>query len=279
MVSNYRRKRSGAGAAPFSFVPGRFAVVVTALMALLGLGVTTSSTATAAATGPPANARIVNAANPVHGFRQASPTAEIVRVINPGTPVVVLCQDTGSMTSHGNIWDLILNPSGSGLDSFVLDYYVSTPNKGSFSPGFNRCGVLPPGAVTSPALTMEWRVAVASIGQTRAPDGVFWGGNCDHFAAYINGLASSGYASAHDHYLSLKRRGLIHTGSPPPWASLVFSDWIDPTTGKNLGHVAFSNGDGQIITTPSAPGQPVVKKPLSYMGRNVSWAWPAFFAS
>lgn len=65
-----------------------------------------------------------------------------------GRRVDVLCQETGvtltiheegSVATHDNIWDEVIDPPAPEGVAFVSDYFVSTPGDGHFSPDLPGC--------------------------------------------------------------------------------------------------------------------------------------------
>ncbi len=218
---------------------------------------------------------IVNAANAVHAYQQQTPTSSRIFDLAPGQNINILCQDYGVTTAHGtNIWDLIRNPySLTGADGWISDYYASTPNFNAFSPGLPRCFAPlpppPPGGPGSLQILMAISRAAAQIGRVYQPDGrTPWACWCDHFAAFVYGRASSGYSSAQAHYSDLLHRGMVHYDRNPPTGALVFYDYPN-------GHVVFSLGSGNIITTPSCGTlNPVYQTTFGHFNRFLGWSWP-----
>ena len=80
------------------------------------------------------------------------------------------------------------------------------------------------------------------------PDGRAWACECSHLTAFAYGLDSSKFATATLQYNYMLKRGLIHFTGPPPPGSLVYYNISPPD-----GHVVFSLGGGNIITTPYNP--------------------------
>jgi Bacterial SH3 domain len=64
-----------------------------------------------------------------------------------GTHVTIACQTMGAMVIRSAVWDQVSSP----IAGYVSDWYVSTPNVGSFSPGYRVCSAAPPGPVSPPA--------------------------------------------------------------------------------------------------------------------------------
>jgi hypothetical protein len=64
-------------------------------------------------------------------------SASVTHVILDGTEVDVVCQATGDLVSNGsassNIWDRQTD------GSWVSDFYIDTPNIGTWSPPIPRC--------------------------------------------------------------------------------------------------------------------------------------------
>ncbi len=59
------------------------------------------------------------------------------------TTVTVLCQATGTSVNGSDIWDEISGHFADGLTwGWVSDYYVSTPNVGTYSPGLGVCPII-----------------------------------------------------------------------------------------------------------------------------------------
>jgi surface antigen/uncharacterized protein YraI len=79
-----------------------------------------------------------------------------------GASVNVACQTQSASVVHGSaIWDKLDN------GSFVSDYFVDTPNVGSFTASIARCNVPPPStAPTAPPGSSQYRIY-------NAPGGVF----------------------------------------------------------------------------------------------------------
>ena len=110
------------------------------------------------------------------------------------------------------------------------------------------------------------------VGSQYEPDGVTpWSGNCDHFAAFVYGLPYSGYASAQAHFKDLQQRGMVHTDTNPPLGALVFFAISMP-----YGHVAFSYGNGNLISTPASKTQAVYKTTIAGFRNYEGWSWPYF---
>jgi cell wall-associated NlpC family hydrolase len=81
-------------------------------------------------------------------------------------------------------------------------------------------------------------------------------------------MANSGYNTALEHASSLTDRGLLHAGDlAAPFGALVFYN----TAGG--GHVAFSLGQRQIITTPAKSGQSVYQTTIDHFPAYLGWSW------
>lgn len=116
--------------------------------------------------------------------------------------------------------------------------------------------------------------AASQVGQTTQPAGSEfagrpWAGYCEHFVGWVYGRWASGHATAIAHYNYLNGLGMIHPGdtNPPPGALVFYNLGAD-------GHVAYSFGGGQIITTPAAAGQAVYVTTVGHFGNYLGWSYP-----
>jgi surface antigen len=60
-----------------------------------------------------------------------------------GAAITILCQTRGGLVGNSTIWDLISGQAHDGSARYIPDYYASTPNDGTFSPGIAQCGSPP----------------------------------------------------------------------------------------------------------------------------------------
>lgn len=223
---------------------------------------------------------VTNTHNPVHTYNRPDPTSGVFRSLSRGTPIDIVCQDYGTVTRGSNIWDQL---TGQG---WMSDAYSSTPVYNGFSPGIPRCGIptiappTPSGGPSAFQLIGALARAAAQVNQAYQPGGVKpWACACDHFVGYVYGRTASGHNTAMDHYHFLLNLGMIHTDSDPPGGSLVFYGITLPG-----GHVAFSLGGGNIITTPWDPNaarEPkcqavgvVYETNLNHFDKYLGWSWP-----
>jgi len=134
---------------------------------------------------------------PATGYRVTATAGLIVRAgpgtgyasrgaLPYGTIVTIDCQTQGERIGTSPVWDRILGP----IAGYVADWWISTPNVGTYSPGL---GVCPGGvAIVPPGLPPTGKAALNSIGQVIArmivSTGCGWGD-----ADYIVLAAKSGY--------------------------------------------------------------------------------------
>lgn len=290
MFRNNLDKRSGAGAAPFSFGrPSQFVLGLTVVMAVILAPLATVPLAQAEA-----DLRIVTTGGPVHSYNRPDPTSGIVRTLSNGTGIHGICEDHGKITTvngvQSDIWVLLLNPNGNGLDSWVSAFRVSVSHPTAIGPELQMCGVTTSPSVSNfPAAIGAMSAlsrAAGQIGHTNTPLAAppqpyhTWAGWCSNFTAYINGLDHSGFNTAIEQWLGSVAAGVAHPGDAvAPFGALVFFDSV--IGGKNVGHVAFSIGGGQLISTPAVAGQPVYLTTVAAFQRFLKlkgWAYPYFRA-
>jgi surface antigen/uncharacterized protein YraI len=160
------------------------------------------------------------------------------------TSITISCQTTGATVDGSAIWDQI----GSGR--YVSDYWVNTPNFGTYSPGLAVCAGTPAGGGGTIGLTVG--------------DNPFPGGQCtwgaDNLAHEFMATDPSAYPSGHDFIdvwgnadqwaSSAAANGWTVVSTPKLDSIVVFQPGVqgaDPT----YGHVAwvtavYSNGTFQI---------------------------------
>jgi uncharacterized protein YraI len=68
----------------------------------------------------------------------------LVGALPADAAVDILCQTHGGTVGNSSIWDMISGQAHNGSDRYVPDYYVDTPNDGTFTPGLPPCVVPPP---------------------------------------------------------------------------------------------------------------------------------------
>ena len=231
---------------------------------------------------------VTNTTNPVHTYNRPDPTSGIVRSLARGTSIGITCQADGKTTTvrhvSTNVWDQVtVNGAPAG---FLSDYYASTSAVNAFSPGLVPCGgstsppssppagpVLTPSPwLAAPNAVAAFAMAASQIGHTNSPAGHSWAGWCDNFVAFAYGLAHSGYATATDQYNDLDSRGLSHPGDVnPPLGALVFVDYWDTSLQQDIGHVAFSFGGGQLISTPPKDGEGVYVTSIAELSKSLTY--------
>jgi hypothetical protein len=205
----------------------------------------------------------------LHVHNGPSLAASVIGNLPNGTSINVVCQTTGDPVNGSAIWDQIDSPT----TGYVADWYTSTPNVGTWSPGIPQCGSTP---TTPPDVT----VALSMNGQVRVPAtiaqawhvGPYWSGYCEAFVGYATkGPAGRGYGSAMADYYDHARRGLIHQGVPPSGAVVYW----DPG-GSSAGHIGISWGNGQEISTYGYVGwtSPIQIHPYTYFADYLGWAYP-----
>ncbi len=82
--------------------------------------------------------------------------------------------------------------------------------------------------------------------------------------------------SARAAFEHLAAQGRIREGEPPRGA-IVFYDWTAKVNGvtKNWGHVAISNGDRTVVSSPLTPGGPIERAlALGAFGTPIGWTMP-----
>lgn len=105
---------------------------------LIGQGVAHAATATYLTLGSPS----------LNERSAQSTSAAVVGTLPYHTAVAIACQTTGSSVNGSPIWDKL------STGPYVSDYYVSTPNVGTYSPGLPECsGGSPPPPVRATGLT------------------------------------------------------------------------------------------------------------------------------
>jgi surface antigen len=184
-------------------------------------------------------------ASPSLNVRSGPSTADtVVGSLAYHTSITISCQTTGATVDGSAIWDEI----GSGR--YVSDYWVNTPNFGTYSPGLAVCAGTPTGGG-------------GTIGRT-VGDNPFPGGQCtwgaDNLAHEFMATDPTAYPSGHsfievsgnaDQWASsASANGWTVVSTPHLDSIVVFQPGVqgaDPT----YGHVAFvtavySNGTFQI---------------------------------
>ncbi len=180
-----------------------------------------------------------------------------------GTQVSIVCQDYGDSVHGSTIWDQLDSPY-SGWSS---DWYINTPNIGSFSPGVPQCSVPPPPSRGQKAANR----ALAMVGQTNQPNGKTWIYWCELFAETAYGTSGQ-KGSALLNYQNLVSRGMIHAGDTKvPVGALAFYDtWVG---NMHYGHVVISVGNGQFVTTPNGwDGKAIYETTLGRFGHYLGWS-------
>jgi hypothetical protein len=76
-----------------------------------------------------------------------TPTSGRIGGLPEGASVSIHCQTTGANVNGSTIWDQLT------AGGYVSDWYVNTPNVGSFSPGLPQCGQNTPPPTTPPPTT------------------------------------------------------------------------------------------------------------------------------
>jgi surface antigen/uncharacterized protein YraI len=192
-----------------------------------------------------APATYLTTASPSLNVRSGPSTADsIVGSLPYHSTVTIACQTTGATVDGSAIWDEV------GTGRFVSDYWVDTPNFGTYSPGLAVCAGTPAGGA-------------GTIGKT-VGDNPFPAGQCtwgaDNLAHVFMATDPSAYPSGHD-FIDV-------SGNADQWASSAAANGWTVVTGvhldsivvfqpgvqgadKEYGHVAwvtavYSNGTFQI---------------------------------
>jgi surface antigen len=184
-------------------------------------------------------------ASPTLNVRSGPSTDDsIVGSLAYHTSITIACQTTGATVDGSAIWDEI----GSGR--FVSDYWVNTPNFGTYSPGLAVCAGTPAGGA-------------GTIGRT-VGDNPFPGGQCtwgaDNLAHEFMDTDPSAYPSGHN-YIEVSGNADQWAGSAASngWtvvssvhldSIVVFQPGVQGAD-RTYGHVAwvtavYSNGTFQI---------------------------------
>lgn len=134
-------------------------------------------------------------------------------------------------------------------------------------------GAIPAGvwSGTTPLAEQAAETAHAYLGQVKTnmtPTG-FWSGYCEGFAQFVYGEAFQAY-DAIGEYHAMKAAGYIHPGIPLRGALVFYGG------GGGLGHVAISQGNGQVVSTMGYSGQrlPIAENPYLAFPYYLGWAMP-----
>jgi surface antigen/uncharacterized protein YraI len=193
----------------------------------------------------PSPTTYLTTASPSLNVRSGPSTADaIVGSLAYHSSITIACQTTGATVDGSAIWDEI----GSGR--FVSDYWVSTPNFGTYSPGLAVCAGTPAGGG-------------GTIGRT-VGDNPFPAGQCtwgaDNLAHVFMATDPSVYPAGHDYIdisgnadqwaSSAAANGWTVVGTPNLDSIVVFQPGVQGAD-KEYGHVAwvtavYSNGTFQI---------------------------------
>jgi surface antigen/uncharacterized protein YraI len=135
-ISRARNEETVGASTPRSDGRGRFArlgpvavgALLVPLVAALGFGV--GVTAAGAALGP-----YLTLASPSLNVRSGPSTADpVVGSLPYHSSIMITCQTMGSTVGNSAVWDEL------SAGQYVSDYWVNTPNDGSYSPGIAECG-------------------------------------------------------------------------------------------------------------------------------------------
>jgi len=185
-----------------------------------------------------------------------SVSSSIVRRLNPGTTVDVVCQAVGdrfgsapypdnrtwSRLRDGTwIHDMLLNTPGGRRENVAGGGYAY------WTPSLPRCGSTP----APPVASTQDRAVAWALAQVGRRDYDYW---CLKFSldAYRIGagrtVAGAGWARLWwDQRPAQQRRGDLN----PPKGALVFWNWTGTVDGiyRNWGHVGVSVGDGRVVSS------------------------------
>jgi surface antigen/uncharacterized protein YraI len=113
--------------------------------ALAGGAVLLAAGAAGAAAGP-----YLTTASPSLNVRSGPSTADtVVGSLAYHTSIMIVCQTTGSDVGGSSIWDEI------AISQYVADYYVNTPDFGTYSPGIPQCSSPTYLTTASPSLNVR----------------------------------------------------------------------------------------------------------------------------
>ncbi|MEZ2388366.1 SH3 domain-containing protein [bacterium RCC_150] len=189
-------------------------------------------------------------------------SASVVGTIPKGGSVTLLCYVRGANVQGpweaSNIWDRV--DLGGGRIGYAADAFVIT---GSATP------IVPPCDPPAPAQSGGSREAKAVAYARSMIGNTSLGGWCEVFAARAYGNSFS-FPNAISNYRWQAARGRIHTDKNPPAGALVY--YSSPRWDAGNGHVAISNGNGQVITTLE-PGQPISVKSITWPPGYLGWAY------
>jgi hypothetical protein len=160
---------------------GRAGALVALTVTLAGMTVAQSTTANA------------DAVHQVYGTGgvglsiRSAPTTSSTRIggLAEGASISIHCQTYGDNINGSTIWDQL---AGGG---YVSDWYVNTPNVGTFSPGIGQCGQAPPPPPPPPpapppaaaAVAGYDRAAAATWAVNHAYDANEFGADCTNFVS------------------------------------------------------------------------------------------------
>ena len=212
-------------------------------------------------------------------------SAPIVRRLDPGTTIDVVCQGVGDRFGSAPYPD---NRTWNRLrdGTWVHDMLASTPGGrrenlagggyAFWTPSLPRCGSsAPPPA--PPARSTQDRAVSWALAQVGRGDYDYW---CLKFSldAYRIGagrtVPSAGWARQWwDQRPAQQRRG----DASPPKGALVFWNWTGTVDGinRNWGHVGVSLGDGRVVSSRFSTGRGVHVFRLSDARSNyLGWIMP-----
>jgi hypothetical protein len=114
-----------------------------------------------------------------------TPTSARIGGLPEGASVSIHCQTTGANVNGSTIWDQL------STGGYVSDWYVTTPNVGSFSPGLPQCGqsapppvaAPPAGPSASPLVARYDRAAAAQWAVAHAYDPAMYPQDCTNFVS------------------------------------------------------------------------------------------------
>ncbi|MBT8162587.1 SH3 domain-containing protein [Arthrobacter sp. GN70] len=190
-------------------------------------------------------------------------SASVVGTIPKGGSVTLLCYVRGANVQGpweaSNVWDRV--DLGGGRTGYAADAFVIT---GSATPIVPPCDAAP-----APAPTGGSREAKAVAYARSMIGNTSLGGWCEVFAARAYGN-SFFFTNAISNYRWQAARGRIHADKNAPAGALVY--YSSPRWDAGNGHVAISNGNGQVITTLEL-GQPISVKSISWPPGFLGWAY------
>jgi hypothetical protein len=229
--------------------------VAAVLVGLTLVGVTSVEPAFAAPTG-----RVI--ARPNLNIReQPTGSSRLLGTVPYNTVLEIPCTTHGSSVSgpygNGNVWDRI---TYGGITGWVSDSWMYT---GRNDPVSGECG---------PQRQEEQRGSREDNALAWARSMLGRGGYyflCDRFVANAYGAATSGHATAYEHFKKMSARGLIRTDGVPPAGAIAY--FGPARVNGQAGHTMLSEGNGSYITGGASTVQRVsITWPRA---RYLGWSW------